>query len=112
MWGASAALRVLFSPVGKAALIVVAFAAWTAYQRHDATADCRSAQLQRELIASNEALKKAVEIGRAAELRAATATTEIAELERAKNELLNELSREGPQCILPDDVRERLLRIR
>lgn len=112
MWGVSALLRTLLSPVGKAALIAVAFAAWTAYQRHDATSDCRSAQAQRELVAAKAALEKAVEIGQAAELRAADATAEIAELERAKNELLEDLRSTGQSCTLPDDVRERLLRIR
>lgn len=112
MWAASAAFRVLLSPAGKAAMLVVAFAAWTAYQRHDATVDCRSAQLQKELQASNRALKDAVEIGKAAELRAAEATAELFELERAKDELLRDLHEQGQQCILPDDLRERLLRIR
>ena len=112
MWAVSAALRVLLSPAGKVALIVVAFAAWTAYQRHDATVDCRSDQLRKELEASNRALKDAVEIGKAAELRAAEATAELAEMERAKDEILSDLREQGQQCILPDDVRERLLRIR
>ena len=65
---------VLNSPVGRSAMVLVAFLAWTGYQRHDATrqaeALCESAALAEQLKTTNEQLRKANELSANARLRA------------------------------------------
>lgn len=109
---AAEALRLLFSPVGKIGLAVLALVAWTAYQRADATADCRDAQLAKELAAANEALTRSAGIVEGAERRADDAQSALEKLGRDKDALLRELESKGSSCTLDPAVRERLRLIR
>lgn len=112
MWAVSAVLRVIWSPFGKIAVAVVALGLWTAYQRADATDDCVDAQLRAQLETANESLRKAASVARAAAEEAAAALEDVSVLKGEKDALLEELERRGASCVLPDDVRERLLRIK
>lgn len=66
--------RAIMSPVGRSALVLVAFLAWTGYQRHDATQQaqesCKADALAEQLKNTNEQLKKANELSEAARVRA------------------------------------------
>jgi hypothetical protein len=112
MLAVSALLKIVMSPGGKLLAGVVALALWTAYQRNDATNDCRDEQLRVELQAANESLKKAANVAREAEQNAAEAIADLEELKGEKDALLAELDKQGASCVLSDDVRERLLRIK
>lgn len=103
----------LTSPAGKVMLIVLAFVAWTVYQRVDATATCNAEHVaadQREALRQTELAQN---IARAATERADEAEREAALME-TENEQLKELIESGEisTCDISDDARERLLRIR
>lgn len=108
----SALLKIVMSPGGKLLAGVVALALWTAYQRADATADCREEQIRIELAAANESLRKAALLARSAAESAAKAEAEVAKLRGEKDALLDEIDAQGATCALPADLRERLLEIR
>ena len=101
-------ISLLLGPGGKVFLAVLAFGAWTIYQRADATSDCREAQLRVELEEANRKLREAVAISQRAEQRAEQAATELERAEREKDELLVELQASGDTCPLSDSARERL----
>lgn len=111
MWVASA-LKIITSPLGKGALLVLAFVGWTLYQRADATSDCKEAQLRVELEEANRKLLEAAAISRRAEERARLSATELQEAERQKDELLQELQSTGESCTLSDDAIKRLRAIK
>lgn len=103
----------LTSPAGKVMLVVLAFVAWTVYQRLDATAACNAEHIaadQREAIRQTELAQN---IARAATQRADEAEAESARME-IENDQLKALIESGEiaSCDIPDDARERLLRIR
>lgn len=112
MLGVNFALQLINTTAGKLAVCAVALVLWTAYQRHDATADCVDEQVRVELIAANAALRKSAEVARMAEEKAAEAETEMEKLKGEKDDLLKELAGSGVGCDLDPAVRERLLRIR
>ena len=104
------------SPMGRAVLLLVAFLAWTGYQRHDAAREATedltmkieaatAAEYQRQLDAARE-------IAEAARQRASASDRRAAELEAERDAIIDDL-RAGPEsdCPIPDDVRERLRRI-
>lgn len=113
MWvAARAAISFIASPAGRLMLIVLAFLAWGAYQRIDATADCEEAQLREELAESQRQLSIARQIATEARSRADEAEEDIAELKGLADALISEIQGSGGGCAIDSDTRDRLLRIR
>lgn len=113
MWvAARAALSFIGSPAGRLLLIGLAFLAWGAYQRGDATADCKEAQLREELLESQRQLSIAQQIASDARERADTVEANITVLKGLADELTQEIEGTGRGCIVDADTRERLLRIK
>lgn len=106
------AISFAFSPAGRIILIGLAFVAWTAYQRHDATADCEAEQLREELVEAQRQLGVSRQIAANARTRADTAEAELQTATEAQNELVKELETTGDACPIPDSIRKRLLDIR
>ena len=105
-------LSMVFSPVGKIAMVVLAFVAWTGYQRMDATTDCREDQLRVELTEANRQLEAARGIADRARERADKTLEQLAERTEASDALITELRAADSSCVISDDVRKRLLDIR
>ena len=105
-------MSLLLGPGGRIILAVLAFAAWTIYQRADATSDCREAQFRVELQEANRKLKESAEITIRAEKRAQQSAEALVQAERQKDELLSELRASGETCLLPESTLERLRSIR
>lgn len=101
----------LLGPAGKVILLVLAFVAWTVYQRHDATRDCEDAQLRADLIETQRQLAIAEGIAKKARERADQTQIEIDELEAAYADLEANIS-PGDGCSISPELRERLLRIK
>lgn len=101
-------IGLLFGPGGRVFLAVLAFGAWTIYQRADATSDCKEAQVRVELEEANRKLQEAAMISQRAQQRADDAAEELQQAEREKDELLVELQATGSTCPLSDSARERL----
>ena len=101
-------LSIVLSPGGRVFLAVLAFGAWTIYQRADATSDCKEAQVRVELEEANRKLQEAAAISRRAEDRADQAAAALLQAERDKDELLRELRASGESCPLSDRAIERL----
>lgn len=102
-------------PIGKWVVIALVFAGWTLFHRVDAArearAECQLGQIEAALVAEQDRAKRAEQIAAQARARADSAQAELAELEIARNEILEELEDQGPLCDLSDDLRERLLGI-
>jgi signal transduction histidine kinase len=111
-------LSLLTGPAGKYILIVVAFIAWTVYQRDQAADRARETcqaetlretikELQRQRRAAEEAMKRAAE-------QAAKTDEELATLRKAYDEALSSIDTElgSASCAIPDDVLERLRNIK
>ena len=102
-------------PVGKWVLLALLVSGWTVFNRVDAArkarAECQLEQTEAVLEAERKRADDAEQIAADARERADTTQAELAELETARNELLEELDDQGPRCDLPDDLRERLLGI-
>lgn len=106
-------LQWFLGPAGKMVLLVVAFAGWTLYQRYDATRDCEATEAVAQLKESQRQLEIAKGIAEGARERANVTETEITILEGQLDELKQNLRGDpANRCIIPDDVRERLLRIK
>ena len=105
-------LSILSGPVGRYALIGLAFLAWSAYQRADATADCQDDHLREELAESNRQLGIAQGIAAEARTRADGAQAAITELEGLAHELSTEIRESGDGCTLDPDIAERLRGLR
>jgi F0F1-type ATP synthase membrane subunit b/b' len=101
-------IGLLFGPGGRVLLAVLAFGAWTIYQRADATSDCKEAQVRVELEEANRRLEEAAAISQRAEDRANEAAEALQQAERDKDELLQELQASGESCPLSDRAIERL----
>lgn len=101
----------LSSPLGRLALIGLAFFAWTAYQRSDARSDCQTEQLEAQLEAAEQQVVEANRLRQEAEDRAAEREAEIVELQERANDLTFDLP-DVDACVLPDDVLDRLRAIR
>lgn len=103
----------LVGPVGAALAGVALLAGWTMFHRMDAARAARAEVLAEYSQAAVEALErkaaKAEEITAAAEARAAAARAELQELGELKDEILD---LPDDACVVPDDVLERLRRIR
>ena len=99
-------------PVGKWVLVALVFAGWTVFHRVDAArqarAECQLGQMEAALAAEQDRAERAEQIAAQARERADEAQAEMAELEMARNAILEELDDQGEQCNLPDDLRERL----
>lgn len=103
----------LTSPAGKILLVVLAFTAWTVYQRLDATAACNAEHREADQAEIVRQTGLAQSIAKAASKRADEAEAQAAQME-VENEQLKALVKDGKidSCDIPDDARERLLRIR
>lgn len=112
MWVVSAALRFFFTPGGKVLLAVLAFVAWTAYQRADATSDCADTQVRVELEEAIRRLGEAERIAQAARDRANKSAVELEQMGTERDAILSELEARGQSCAIPPDLAERLRRIR
>lgn len=106
----------LGSPMGRAVVVLLAFLAWTGYQRHDAAQDAREA-VRAEIEAATAAehqrqLEAAQRVAEAARERATESEDRADAMEAERDAIIAELAgRETGDCDIPDDVRERLLRI-
>lgn len=102
-------------PIGKWVLMALLAAGWTVFNRADAArkarAECQLEQTEAALVAERKRADDAEQIVANARERADAAQVELAELETARNELLDELDAQGTGCDMPDDLRERLLGI-
>lgn len=108
-------LGILFSPVGRILGLVAALFLWTAYQRHDAagTEHTRLTLQYEKATAAEVARQTGVRLAAeaAARARSVASVQRVKELEEIANELKSELSQNGTVCVIPDDLRKRLLRI-
>lgn len=104
----------VLSPFGKVMLVVLAFLAWTAFQREQAAvharAQCHAEQLQKTIdeLHRQNAAAEAAKI--AAEQQSAQTEQEMAALEHEKNDLIQKLA-DGP-CTIPKDATDGLGKIR
>lgn len=108
MWVVSAALKFFFTPGGKVLLAVLAFVGWTAYQRIDATRNCKEDQVRVQLEEANRKLAEAQRIADAARARADRTDAEIEQMGAERDAILSELESRGDVCVVPDDLRQRL----
>ncbi len=110
-------LTFFLGPAGRVILIVLAFVAWTVYQRDQAAdaarEECQAEQLQRtldEIIRQRDAAQQALA---GAERQRQETEREMDTLEEERNAILRELAERGAGvCDIPDDVLERLRNIR
>ena len=112
MWVAKAALSFFMGPAGRIVLVVLAFLAWTAYQRMDATRNCKDEQARVQLEEANRKLIEAQRIAEAARARADRSDAEIEEMGAERDAILSELETRGDVCVIPDDIRQRLRALR
>lgn len=100
-------------PVGEWVLLAILVAGWTMFNRVDAArkarAECQLGHIEAALAAEKDRANRAERIAADARARASQTQAELAELEKAKNALLEELDGQGAECAIPDDLRERLL---
>lgn len=107
----------IIGPVGRYVMIAAAFAAWTFYQRDlaadHARAECRAEQIQ-AVLDQTERDKRAAEKALAEARQRATQTErEMAALEQDRDQIIADLREAGATaCFVPDDIRERLRRVR
>lgn len=113
-------LGLLSSPIIRGVAIAAAVATAIGWLRHDAASDAREQAeaecLQRGVDAQEEERRRQeganrVAVERAQE-RAREAETRSRELEEEVHAIAKEVSDAGGGCVVPDDLRERLLRIR
>lgn len=106
---ASVFWTVLRSPIGRAVGLLLAFVAWTTYQRLDAASDarqsCNDAHFVAQVAEQERQLAVAEKIAQDARERADRAESEMLQLREAANEIANGI--EG-SCAIPDDIRRRL----
>lgn len=95
----------------KVLLIVAALSAWTVYQRHDAASRCQDRHLAAQLRERDAQLDRAETVAREARAQADQTQREMQELEAIRDEILARPGA-GPACVVPDDLRRRLLSIR
>ena len=112
MWAVGNILSFLTGAGGRTLVIILAFLAWTAYQRMDATRDCEASQLEEELAETRRRMELARRIADEAGTRADETEAALHALEEETDAIISELRSSGTSCVIPDDVRERLLRIR
>ena len=103
----------LFSPAGKFLVVVLAFALWTMYQRADATAACVADYASQEIEEANRQATIATGIAKRARERADRSEAELNELEQSYDALKKDIENGAlGSCLMPDDVRDRMLRIK
>jgi hypothetical protein len=99
-------------PVAKVVAIAAALGAWTLYNRVDAArgarAECQYDTLQASLEAERKRAETADRIASESRARAERTQKELDALEATTLEIISE---NAGDCPIPDDVRDRLLRI-
>lgn len=105
-------LSLLSRPVGRYILLGMVFVAWGAYQRVDATEDCKERELRAQLEEQNRQLVAARKIAEQARLRAESSRREMAELRGIADGLVREIEEKGSGCFIDDNTREWLLKIK
>lgn len=102
----------LVGPIGKWVLVGAILAAWTLGNRIDAarkaTAECQLDVLHATIDLERNRARVADRIAAEARARADETRTELETLEAITREITNT---SGDACPIPDDIRERLLRI-
>lgn len=112
MLGVASSMLGFFSgPAGRVALIGLAFLAWGAYQRIDATSDCKEDELRRDLIEAQRQLEIAQGISENARSRADEAERKLETLEGLADEIRTDIESSGAGCVIDDATAERLRRI-
>ncbi len=106
-FGLGAVWDFLISPTGRILLLVLAFGAWTWWNRYDAAYEARQevwAEVQAEYDRQRE---EAARLAEEARQRATEADAELARLREMRDALVESL---GPDatCDIPADVRDRL----
>jgi predicted negative regulator of RcsB-dependent stress response len=104
------------SPMGRAVLLLSAFLAWTAYQRHDAAASAVAAyQVRVNAVAEAEyqrQLAVAASLAQEARDRATASEARATSMEAQRDAIIEDLqAAPAGDCPIPDDVRQRLLGI-
>ena len=104
------------SPSGRAAILFIAFLGWTAYQRADATSDAREALAGKVNTATrvehDRLLAAARKVADDARLRADVSDARATRIKGERDAIVSQINTiEGGDCDIPDDVRQRLLRI-
>lgn len=106
-------LKWVAGPVGTWVVLATLVAGWTVFNRVDAArkarAECQLGHIEAALAAEKDRANRAEQIAADARARASQTQAELAELEKAKDALLEELDDQGAECAIPDDIRERLL---
>lgn len=106
-------LKALGSPLGRAAALLAAFLAWTAYQRQDAASDALAGfreRVEQETRAEQaRQLEAARRVAEQARERADESDARAERVEAQRDEVIRSL--EGADCPIPDDVRDGLLEI-
>lgn len=111
MLGASWIKGILSSDIAKYGAIVLAFLAWTAYQRGDAAREART-ELRAEVEAENAAeiarqIEAAQKVAEDARQRAEEQVRRAEEIQREADAIIEELqSRPLDDCDIPPDLRE------
>ncbi len=108
---------VLLSPLGKVAIILAAFLAWTAYQRSDAASqartECQEAQLRKTLAEVQRQRDAAWAALADAEKQATVTEKELADLEAERDRIEQDSKPAGAlPCKFPAGVSKRLSNIR
>lgn len=102
----------MMGPGGKVLAIILAFTAWTAYQRMDATRDCKESVYLAQVEEANKQMAISREIANDAIARATETEEQLRQLEEQTDALIADIKSSGSSCTIPPDLRERLLRIR
>lgn len=102
----------LMGPGGKVLAIILAFAAWTAYQRIDATRDCKESEYLAQVEEANRQMQLSRNITEDAIARATETEEQLRQLREQTDALITDIKSSGSSCTISPDLRERLLRIR
>ncbi len=110
-------LGIFNSPLGRIAVLAMAFFAWTAYQRDQAAdrarQECQAEQLQKTLAEVDRQRVAAVAARKTAEEQQGKTKAELADLEKENARITKELGKSPPAtCSVPQRTLDRLRNIR
>jgi len=104
--GLGAVWEFLKTPTGRVILLVLAFGAWTWWNRYDAAYEARK-EVRAEIAAEYDRQREeATQLAAEARVRADEADAELARLQELRDELVSTLGADA--CDIPDDLRQRL----
>lgn len=106
----------VFSPVGRIVMILAAFLAWTACQRHDAasdaTAQCQTAELRKDMKEITRQRDAAWAVLADAEKQQAVSDARLARLEQEGDAIKKDTADLKSECRIPRGVTKRMSNIR